>query len=71
MELLSGSFNVQTGVILEQMHLRNITRDLFKENYLDRLVEGFEYDDSFNTRTMFIDITKEGKVSSKFVVLND
>lgn len=70
-ELLSGSFNVQTGEILEQMHLRNITRDLFKENYLDRLVEGFEYDDSFNPRTMFIDITKEGKVSSKFVVLND
>lgn len=42
-EMLSGSFNVQTGGVLEQMYLRNVTRELFKDNYLDKLVDGFEY----------------------------
>lgn len=70
-ELLSGSFNVQTGSVLEQMHLRNISRKLFKENYLDRLVDGFEFDDSFNPRTMFIDIDKEGNANCRISGLND
>jgi hypothetical protein len=64
-EMLSGSFNVQTGVVLEQMHLRNISRELFKANYLDRLVENFAYEPSYNPRTLFVTISKDGKVSSK------
>lgn len=59
-ELLSGSFNVQTGGVLEQMHLRNITRDLFKTNYMDKLVDGFEYKTSYNPRTLFVNVNKEG-----------
>lgn len=64
-EMLSGSFNVQTGVVLEQMHLRNISRELFKANYLDRLVENFAYEPSYNPRTLFVNISKNGEVSSK------
>lgn len=70
-ELLSGSFNVQTGNVLEQMHLRNVTRELFKENYLDRLVNGFEYDDGYNPKTMFIDIDEDGKADYRITELNN
>ena len=69
-EMLSGSFNVQTGVILEQMHLREISRELFKTNYLDWLVEGFEYEPSYNPRTLFVNISKDGKVRSEVKYLN-
>lgn len=64
-EMLSGSFNVQTGVVLEQMHLRNISRELFKTNYLDQLVENFAYEPSYNPRTLFVNISNNGEVSSK------
>ena len=64
-EMLSGSFNVQTGVVLEQMHLRTVSRELFKTNYLDRLVEGFEYEPSYNPRTLFVNISKDGEVRSE------
>lgn len=64
-EMLSGSFNVQTGVILEQMHLRTISRKLFKANYLDRLVENFEYEPCYNPNTFFVNINKDGEVTSK------
>ena len=64
-EMLSGSFNVQTGVVLEQMHLRTVSRELFKTNYLDRLVEGFVYEPSYNPRTLFVNISKDGEVKSK------
>lgn len=64
-EMLSGSFNVQTGVVLEQMHLRTVSRELFKTNYLDRLVEGFVYEPSYDPRTLFVNISKDGEVKSK------
>lgn len=64
-EMLSGSFNVQTGGILEQMHLRNVSRELFKSNYVDRLVDGFAYEPSYNPRTFFVNISKDGKVDSQ------
>lgn len=64
-EMLSGSFNVQTGGVLEQMHLRNVSRELFKSNYLDRLVDGFAYEPSYNPRTFFVNFSKEGKVESQ------
>ena len=64
-ELLSGSFNVQTGGVLEQMHLRRVSRELFKSNYLDRLVDGFAYEPSYNPRTFFVNISKVGKVESQ------
>ena len=69
-EMLSGSFNVQTGVVLEQMHLRNISRELFKTNYLDRLVEGFAYESGYNPNTLFVNISKDGKVESRVENLN-
>lgn len=69
-ELLSGSFNVQTGDVLEQMHLRNVSRELFKENYLDRLVEGFEYEAEDNPKTLFIDIDKDVKADYRIAELN-
>ena len=64
-ELLSGSSNLQTGIVLEQMHLRNISRDLFKSKYLDQLVGGFVYNQSYNPNTLFISIEKEGEVMAK------
>ena len=64
-EMLSGSFNVQTGNVLEQMHLRNVSREMFKSKYLDRLVDGFAYEASYNPRTLFINISKKGKVESQ------
>lgn len=70
-EMLSGSFNVQTGVVLEQMHLRTVSRELFKTNYLDRLVEGFEYEPSYNPRTLFVNISKDGEVKSRVGCLNE
>ena len=70
-ELLSGSYNVQTGKILEQMHLRNVTKDLFKHNYLSRLVDGFAYGQSYNPRTFVINISKDGKVKSDVKDLSD
>lgn len=63
-EMLSGSFNVQTGEVLEQMHLRNITRERFKESYLDKLVEGFEYKESYKPRTLYITVDKDGHVEN-------
>lgn len=70
-EMLSGSFNVQTGVVLEQMHLRNISRKMFKTNYLDRLVEGFAYEPSYNPRTLFVNISKNGEVKSRVEYLKN
>lgn len=70
-ELLGGSFNVQTGGVLEQMHLRRVSRDLFKLNYLDRLVEGFEYEDSYNPKTYFIQINKNNDVEESITDLNN
>ena len=64
-EMLSGSFNVQTGNVLEQMHLRNVSSEMFKSKYLDRLVDGFAYEASYNPRTLFINISKKGKVESQ------
>ena len=64
-ELLSGSFNVQTGGVLEQMHLRNVSRELFKTNYLDRLVDGFEYEASYNPKTLFVNVSKDGEVERR------
>lgn len=64
-EMLSGSFNVQTGNILEQMHLRSISREMFKSNYLDRLVDGFAYELNYNPQTLFVNISKEGEVESQ------
>ena len=64
-ELLSGSFNVQTGGVLEQMHLRKVSRELFKSNYLDRLVDGFEYEASNNPKTLFVNVSKDGEVQSR------
>lgn len=70
-ELLSGSFNIQTGGVLEQMHLRRISRDLLKSNYLDRLVDGFEYEESYNPQTYFIRVNKNNEVTSKLTNLVD
>ena len=70
-ELLSGSYNVQTGKILEQMHLRNMTKDLFKHNYLDRLVDGFAYGQSYNPGTFVIKISKDCNVKSEVKDLRD
>ena len=70
-ELLSGSYNVQTGKILEQMHLRKVTKGLFKHNYLDRLVDGFAFGQSYNPRTFVINISKDGKVKSDVKDLSD
>lgn len=61
-EMLSGSFNVQTGVVLEQMHLRDISREMFKSCYIDKLVESFEYKESYKPRTLYVTIDKAGQV---------
>ena len=61
-EMLSGSFNVQTGLVLEQMHLRDISREMFKSCYIDKLVESFEYKESYNPRTLYVTIDKAGQV---------
>ena len=71
MELLSGSFNVQTGGVLEQMHLRKISREMFKTNYIDRLVDGFDYEPCYNPRTLFVNISKDGEVKSQVARLKE
>lgn len=64
-ELLSGSYNFQTGEVLEQMCLRKVSKELFKQNYLNRLVDGFEYIDNYNPKSLHINVDEEGKVNSK------
>lgn len=68
-EMLSGSFNVQTGVVLEQMHLRNISRELFKTNYLDQIVEDYVYGPNYNPCTLFVNISRDGLVRSQIAKL--
>lgn len=69
-EFLSGSFNVQTGSVLEQMHLRRVSRELFKSNYLDRLMDGFSFEPTYNPKTYSIHIGKDNTVDSKIIDLN-
>ena len=63
-EVLSGLFNFQTGAVLEPMHLRDISREQFKADYLDRQVEGFEFEPSYNPWIWFVNISKDGEVES-------
>lgn len=61
-ELLSGSYNVQTGKVLEQMSIRNMTKEMFKRNYLDKLVEEFEYQEGEHPKTLCLYVDEKGEV---------
>ena len=64
-ELFSGSYNVQTGKVLEQMSIRNMTKEMFKRNYLDKLVAGFEYQEGEHPKTLCLYVDEKGEVKEE------
>lgn len=42
-EVLAGSYNIHTGCGLEQVSMKNYNKDVFKNKYMDNLVDQFDY----------------------------
>ena len=60
-ELFSGSYNVQTNETMENMCLRNLSREHFKTHYMDMMMDGFEYKESNVDNALLITIGSDGK----------
>lgn len=61
-ELLSGSYNIHTGSYLENLCLRNLSREHFLLHYMNPLCTAFRYQKGNTRRTHVIDISSEGEV---------
>lgn len=62
-ELYSGSYNVQLNSTMENMLLRNITRERFKVNYMDVMVDGFAYENVDDVNVLHIVVDENNNVS--------
>lgn len=61
-ELFSGSYNIQTGKILENMVLRTISLDAFKKNYLCSLIDDFKINKPLINKVLLLSINSENKI---------
>lgn len=64
-ELFSGSYNVQTNETMENMCLRTLTREHFKTNYMDVMMDDFVYQEPNDENVLLITIDEHGHATSK------
>lgn len=55
-ELFSGSFNVQKNTTLENMSLRILRKDDFKNHYMDVMVDRYKFREPLEEKVLFVDI---------------
>lgn len=67
-EVMSGSFNVQTGSYLEQIVIERYDKNLFKERFLDPLCKDFKYLPSITDQNVYLIERSGDSVSSRINV---
>lgn len=55
-ELFSGSYNVQTNSTMENMCLRNLSREHFNTHYMNAMMDDFEYKESEEDDVLLITV---------------
>lgn len=70
-ELYSGSYNVQLNETLENMYLRNIPRDKFKQNYMDVMIDTFQYEEPQDMNVLHLIIDEDYTVKTKVCQLSE
>lgn len=62
-ELFSGSYNVQTNSTMENMCLRNLSREHFNTHYMNAMMDDFEYKESEEDDVLLITVGLSGKAN--------
>lgn len=70
-ELFSGSYNVQTNDTMENMCLRNLSREHFKVHYMNEMIDNFAYKDSNNDDELLIILHDNGEYDYSLVKAQD
>lgn len=55
-EVLAGSYNIHTGCGLEQVSMKNYNKDVFKNSYMDNLVDQFDYYPFIDEDILFVEV---------------
>lgn len=66
-EMYSGSFNIQKNSTMENMVIRNLSREHFKENYMDVMVKGYEFRRPQKGRALLVEVSQDNVVESRVV----
>lgn len=70
-EVLSGSYNIHTGGGLEQISMRNYPKDIFKNRYMDNLVDNFHYNSFSDEDVLFIEINTREIMNSEILKMSE
>lgn len=66
-EMYSGSFNVQKNSTMENMVIRNLRKELFKENYMNVMVDGYDFRKPQKGSVLLVDVSQDKVVASRVV----
>lgn len=70
-ELIAGSYNIHTGKYLENISLRNVSRERFLNSYMKILRKDFNYSSDVQEHVHVICIDDTRVTSNKSITLND
>lgn len=70
-EMLSGSYNIHTGNGLEQVSMRNYPKDIFKNRYMDNLVDNFDYNLFMDEKVLLIEVDFSKIINCNVVKLSE
>lgn len=70
-EMLSGSYNIHTGNGLEQVSMRNYPKDIFKNRYMDNLVDNFDYNPFIDEKVLLVEVDFSKRIKCNVVKLSD
>lgn len=70
-EMLAGSYNIHTGSGLEQVLMRNYSRDVFKHRYMDNLVDSFDYRPFVDEDVLFLMVNSKTIMNCKVLKMSE
>lgn len=70
-ELFSGSYNIQSGPILENMTLNSISKESFISNYMKRVMSDFTTAEGINPNVVCYVIDENNNTSYETILLSD
>lgn len=70
-EMLSGSYNIHTGNGLERVSMRNYPKDIFKNRYMDNLVDNFDYNPFIDEKVLLVEVDFSKRIKCNVVKLSD
>ena len=70
-ELFAGSYNIHTGGGLEQVSMRNYSKDSFKRMYMDNLVENFCYHPFIDEDVLFVEGNSELMIKCNVIKMSE